>query len=138
MSPQGDDLGDIDAIGINLGRRMIFIVEAKDFEMARNPSELANEADALLRGDKSAAFKIARLQSTAKGQFRAPRGRSPQVTDPANHQEIKKAAASAERALPCPGSSACSFGEPYSPPSYIPCTAGIVPNRPFWKSSNAC
>ncbi|GAA3474588.1 hypothetical protein [Nonomuraea roseola] len=36
------------------------ILEAKDFEMARNPSELANEADALLRGDKSAAFKIAR------------------------------------------------------------------------------
>lgn len=28
--------------------------------MARNPSELANEADALLRGDKSAVFKIAR------------------------------------------------------------------------------
>ncbi|MEU2977767.1 hypothetical protein ABZ678_12345 [Streptomyces hirsutus] len=60
MSPQGDDLGDIDAMGINPDRRVIFIVEAKDFEMARNPSELANEADALLRGDKSAAFKIAR------------------------------------------------------------------------------
>ncbi|MGI5468361.1 hypothetical protein [Streptomyces sp. CA-132043] len=60
MSPQGDDLGDIDALGINPQQRVIFIVEAKDFEMARNPSELANEADALLRGDKSAAFKIAR------------------------------------------------------------------------------
>lgn len=60
MSPQGDDLGDIDAMGINLNQRTIFIVEAKDFEMARNPSELANEADALLRGEKSAAFKIAR------------------------------------------------------------------------------
>ncbi|WP_147286267.1 hypothetical protein [Streptomyces parvulus] len=60
MSPQGDDLGDIDAMGINPEHRMIFIVEAKDFEMARNPSELANEADALLRGDKSATFKIAR------------------------------------------------------------------------------
>ncbi|MFF3547155.1 hypothetical protein ACFYXD_35620 [Streptomyces platensis] len=60
MSPQGDDLGDIDAMGIKPQQKMIFIVEAKDFEMARNPSELANEADALLRGDKSAAFKIAR------------------------------------------------------------------------------
>ncbi|GGN65773.1 hypothetical protein GCM10011579_036610 [Streptomyces albiflavescens] len=26
----------------------------------------------------------------------------------------------------------------YSPPSDIPCTAGIVPSRPFWKSSKAC
>ncbi|MCW8382397.1 hypothetical protein [Streptomyces justiciae] len=60
VSPQGDDLGDIDAIGIHPEHKMIFVVEAKDFEMARNPSELANEADALLRGDKSAAFKIAR------------------------------------------------------------------------------
>ena len=60
MSPQGDDLGDIDAMGINPSQRKIFVVEAKDFEMARNPSELANEADALLRGDKSATFKIAR------------------------------------------------------------------------------
>ncbi|WP_412078853.1 hypothetical protein ACLF6K_36230 [Streptomyces xanthophaeus] len=60
VSPQGHDLGDIDAMGINPGQRKIFVVEAKDFEMARNPSELANEADALLRGDKSATFKIAR------------------------------------------------------------------------------
>ncbi|MFF2063814.1 hypothetical protein ACFVWZ_18740 [Streptomyces sp. NPDC058200] len=60
MSPQGDDLGDIDAMGINLDQSIIFIVEAKDFEMARNPSELANEADALLRGGKSAVFKSAR------------------------------------------------------------------------------
>ncbi|MFB8101723.1 hypothetical protein ACFC3O_02640 [Streptomyces sp. NPDC056007] len=60
MSPQGDDLGDIDALGINLDQRTIFIVESKDFEMARNPSEMANEADALLRGDKSAVFKITR------------------------------------------------------------------------------
>lgn len=28
--------------------------------------------------------------------------------------------------------------EAYSPPSDIPCTAGIVPSRPFWKSSKAC
>jgi hypothetical protein len=60
LSPQGHDLGDIDAMGINPKQKKIFIVEAKDFEMARNPSELANEADALLRGDKSAAYKIAR------------------------------------------------------------------------------
>ncbi|WP_109036428.1 hypothetical protein [Streptomyces rubrogriseus] len=60
MSSQGHDLGDIDAMGINPRQRKIFVVEAKDFEMARNPSELANEADALLRGDKRATFKIAR------------------------------------------------------------------------------
>ena len=28
--------------------------------------------------------------------------------------------------------------EAYSPFSDIPCTAGIVPSRPFWKSSKAC
>ncbi|MGW5638522.1 hypothetical protein [Streptomyces sp. NPDC003832] len=59
-SPEGHDLGDIDALGINPKQKTIFVVEAKDFEMARNPSELANEADALLRGAKSAAFKVAR------------------------------------------------------------------------------
>ncbi|MEU7011884.1 hypothetical protein [Streptomyces sp. NPDC046332] len=60
MSPQGHDLGDIDALGINREAKKIFVVEAKDFEMARNPFELANEADALFRGDKSATFKIER------------------------------------------------------------------------------
>ncbi len=29
-------------------------------------------------------------------------------------------------------------GGAYRPPSPIPCTAGMVPSRPFWKSSNAC
>ncbi|MFG3539436.1 hypothetical protein [Streptomyces clavifer] len=60
VSPEGNDLGDIDALGIATEHKKIFVVEAKDFEMARNPFELANEADALLRGDKSATFKIAR------------------------------------------------------------------------------
>ncbi|MFD7431907.1 hypothetical protein ACFV6Z_33370 [Streptomyces sp. NPDC059818] len=60
VSPEGHDLGDIDALGIATEHKKIFVVEAKDFEMARNPFELANEADALLRGGKSATFKIVR------------------------------------------------------------------------------
>ncbi|MET7381815.1 hypothetical protein ABZT08_23835 [Streptomyces sp. NPDC005526] len=59
-SVEGHDLGDIDALGINAARRVIIVIEAKDFEMARNPTEMANEADALLRGDKSALFKLGR------------------------------------------------------------------------------
>ncbi|MGW5665938.1 hypothetical protein ACWEWG_39010 [Streptomyces sp. NPDC003758] len=60
MSAEGHDLGDIDALGISTARRTIILIEAKDFEMARNPTELANEADDLLRGDKSALFKLGR------------------------------------------------------------------------------
>ncbi|MFE5175674.1 hypothetical protein [Streptomyces sp. NPDC056634] len=59
-SVEGHDLGDIDALGINAARRVIIVIEAKDFEMSRNPTEMANEADALLRGDKSALFKLGR------------------------------------------------------------------------------
>ncbi|MEU2339045.1 hypothetical protein ABZ608_36705 [Streptomyces sp. NPDC013172] len=60
LSPEGDDLGDIDAIGINTVQRVVIVMEAKDFELSRNPTELANEAEDLLRGDKSALFKLGR------------------------------------------------------------------------------
>ncbi|MFF1873001.1 hypothetical protein [Kitasatospora herbaricolor] len=60
MSADGSDLGDIDAIGLSLSQRVVIVAEAKDFEMARNPIEMANEADSLLRGDKSALVKLTR------------------------------------------------------------------------------
>jgi hypothetical protein len=60
LSPEGHDLGDIDAIGFNTALRVVIVIEAKDFEMSRNPTELANEAEDLLRGDKSALFKLGR------------------------------------------------------------------------------
>jgi len=60
MSADGGDLGDIDAIGLSVSRRVIIVAEAKDFEMARNPIEMANEADSLLRGGKSALVKLTR------------------------------------------------------------------------------
>jgi hypothetical protein len=41
-------------------RKVVFVGEAKDFEIARTPTEMANEADALIRGDKSAVFKTER------------------------------------------------------------------------------
>jgi hypothetical protein len=60
VSEAGEDLGDIDAIGLSQSARLIVVAEAKDFEMSRTPVELANEAEALLEGDKSAAYKVQR------------------------------------------------------------------------------
>lgn len=58
--PSQEDLGDIDAIGLDPRARIIVIAEAKDFELSRNPVELANEVNDLLVGAKSAAFKLGR------------------------------------------------------------------------------
>ncbi|MCK1807074.1 MULTISPECIES: hypothetical protein [unclassified Micromonospora] len=58
QSSAGDDLGDIDALGIHVQRRLIFVAEAKDFELARIPRELANEAESLLYGQRSALRKL--------------------------------------------------------------------------------
>jgi hypothetical protein len=58
QSPEGGDLGDIDAIGLDSARRVIFVAEAKDFELARIPREFAHEANSLLLGDKSALRKL--------------------------------------------------------------------------------
>jgi hypothetical protein len=63
LSPDGADLGDIDAIALDPSSRTIIVAEAKDFELARTPSELANEADDLLIGDKSAVHKLSRRAS---------------------------------------------------------------------------
>lgn len=67
LSPDGADLGDIDAIALDPSSRTIIVAEAKDFELARTPSELANEADDLLIGDKSAVRKLSRRASWVQG-----------------------------------------------------------------------
>lgn len=55
----GVNLGDIDAIGVDERNRRIYVVEAKDFEVARTPAELANEIDNLLTSDKAAVKRLA-------------------------------------------------------------------------------
>ena len=55
----GADLGDIDAIGVDERHRRIYVIEAKDFEVARTPAELANEIDNLLKSDKAAVKRLA-------------------------------------------------------------------------------
>jgi hypothetical protein len=60
LSPDGADLGDVDAIALDPASKIIVVAEAKDFELARTPAELANEAEALLIGDKSAVRKLSR------------------------------------------------------------------------------
>src|ERR1017187_659351 len=60
LSADGADLGDIDAIALDPASKTIIVAEAKDFELARTPAELANEAEDLLTGDKSAARKLGR------------------------------------------------------------------------------
>jgi hypothetical protein len=59
-SAAGENLGDIDALGVDSRRHLIVVGEAKDFEVARTPAEMSNEAEALIHGGKSAAFKTAR------------------------------------------------------------------------------
>lgn len=60
LSPEGEDLGDIDVLGVHPTKKLVLVIEAKDFEMARTPSELANEALNLFRGEKSAHHKLNR------------------------------------------------------------------------------
>ena len=60
LAPDGADLGDIDAIALDPASRTIIVAEAKDFELARTPAELANEAEHLLAGDKSAVSRLSR------------------------------------------------------------------------------
>lgn len=55
---EGRDIGDIDAIGIDETNKKIYVVEAKDFEVARTPAELSNEIQNLLVGDKSALVRL--------------------------------------------------------------------------------
>lgn len=48
--PGGLDLGDIDVLAWHSGTRTILAVEAKDFEVARTPAEMAHEITKLFRG----------------------------------------------------------------------------------------
>lgn len=50
----GEDIGDIDVLVVDLERHQILAIETKDFEKARTPSELAREVEKLVAGPKSA------------------------------------------------------------------------------------
>ena len=69
VSGSGADLGDIDAIALDPARKILIVAEAKDFELARTPAELSNEATDLVTGDKSAAAKLARRTDWVRGNM---------------------------------------------------------------------
>lgn len=48
--PAGNDIGDIDVFAFNQTSNTIVAVEAKDFEIARTPIEIANEVEKLFTG----------------------------------------------------------------------------------------
>jgi len=48
----GNDLGDIDVLAAHPETRSIIAIEAKDFEVARTPAEIANELEKLFSGKK--------------------------------------------------------------------------------------
>ncbi|WP_369371732.1 hypothetical protein AB1046_23730 [Promicromonospora sp. Populi] len=48
----GNDIGDIDILAVHAETRTIIAVEAKDFEIARTPAELANELEKMFSGKK--------------------------------------------------------------------------------------
>jgi hypothetical protein len=50
----GQEIGDIDVLAVNSKRRSILLIETKDFEVAKTPSELSNEIRKLVDGEKSA------------------------------------------------------------------------------------
>jgi len=52
VDPAGNDIGDIDILAIHPATRSIIAIEAKDFEIARTPSEMANELEKLFSGGK--------------------------------------------------------------------------------------
>jgi len=65
----GADLSDIDAIALDPASKIIIVAEAKDFELARTPAELANEAEDLLTGSKSAVYKLGRRAEWVRGNL---------------------------------------------------------------------
>ena len=69
VSSTGADLGDIDAIALDPVTKVIIVAEAKDFELARTPAELANEAEDLLAGNKSAVYKLGRRAEWIRGNL---------------------------------------------------------------------
>jgi hypothetical protein len=48
----GNDLGDVDVLAAHPASRSIVAVEAKDFEIARTPAEIANELEKLFSGNR--------------------------------------------------------------------------------------
>ena len=52
VDPAGNDLGDIDVLAAHRETRSIIAIEAKDFEVARTPAEIANELEKLFSGMK--------------------------------------------------------------------------------------
>ena len=53
IAESGADLGDIDVLVVVPSKRTIVLVEAKNFEVARTPQELANEVQKIFEGEKS-------------------------------------------------------------------------------------
>lgn len=52
VDPRGQDLGDVDILAAHRPTRSIVAVEAKDFEIARTPAEIAGELEKLFTGKK--------------------------------------------------------------------------------------
>lgn len=52
VDSKGQDLGDVDVLAAHLPTRAIVAVEAKDFEIARTPAEIAGEFEKLFKGKK--------------------------------------------------------------------------------------
>ena len=55
LRPNGQQMGDVDVLVIDRQRRILLAVEAKDFELARTPRELANEVEKLIGEHGSAS-----------------------------------------------------------------------------------
>lgn len=51
--PSGDVIGDVDVLVVSPSHHLVLVMETKDFELARTPSELWNELDKMFVGDKS-------------------------------------------------------------------------------------
>ncbi len=52
LDPDGNDIGDIDVLAVHSATRSIVAIEAKDFEVARTPAEIASELEKLFTGKK--------------------------------------------------------------------------------------
>jgi len=52
VDSKGQDLGDVDILAAHQSTRSIVAVEAKDFEIARTPAEIAGEFEKLFKGKK--------------------------------------------------------------------------------------
>lgn len=53
----GQDLGDIDVLGVDQPRKTVYLMEAKGLSIARTPAELAREYRDLVEGSKSATSR---------------------------------------------------------------------------------